>query len=141
MNTSKLSTMTSRSRFIKFGMRKSANRHGQKLTTTTPFLNKLHRIIQINLDNAAFDVACLAKQMHLSVSQLNRRLNILIGKPAGQLIWELRMDFAANLLAQDSISISQVALEVGFQNQGHFCRSFKRKYKCSPLQFRKKHQR
>ena len=40
-----------------------------------------------------FCVEYLAGKMHLSVSQLNRRLNALLGLPAGQLIRNLRLRY------------------------------------------------
>lgn len=101
------------------------------------FVRKVRRIILTNFNNAQFDVADLARKVHLSVSQLNRKLNASINKPAGQLIWTMRMDYASNLLLQEEYSIGQIGDLVGYENQAHFCRSFKRRYQSTPSQFRK----
>ncbi len=101
------------------------------------FLRQVRGLILTNFNNEQFDVADLARKVHLSVSQLNRKLNVLINKPAGQLIWTMRMDYASNLLLQDEYSIGQIGYLIGYRNQAHFCRSFKRRYKCTPSQFRK----
>lgn len=102
------------------------------------FIGKVRCLIQLNFDNELFDVAELARQTHLSISQLNRKLNKYIHLPAGQLIWEMKMEYAAHLLAQGEATIGDVAYKVGYKNQAHFCRSFKRKFSCTPSTFRGK---
>ncbi|KAA3638372.1 MAG: AraC family transcriptional regulator, partial [Bacteroidetes bacterium] len=92
------------------------------------FIKKVRHLIQINFDNELFDAACLASKVHLSVSQLNRKLNTLIQQPAGQLIWEMKMAYAAELLTKYDATIGEIAFQVGYKNQAHFCRSFKRRY-------------
>lgn len=109
------------------------------LSRADAFIKKVKHLIQVNLDNELFDAADLARQIHLSVSQLNRKLNALIQQPAGQLIWEIKMEHAARLLSHDVAPIGEVAYLVGYKCQAHFCRSFKRRYACTPSHFKKKH--
>ena len=109
-----------------------------RLSSPDLFLKKVIRLIQINFDNELFDVSALARQMHLSVSQLNRKLNAKIQQSAGHLIWRMKMNYAAELLTQHAASISDVAYQVGYNNQAHFCRSFKRRFACTPSIFRKR---
>ena len=109
------------------------------LSRADAFINKVKHLIQKNLDNELFDAAYLARQTHLSVSQLNRKLNALIQQPAGQLIWDMKMEQAARLLLQDVAPIGEIAYLLGYKNQAHFCRSFKRRYACTPSHFKKKH--
>lgn len=106
------------------------------LAEENAFLSEVKETIQANFANEQFDVTVLARKTYLSVSQLNRRLNALINQPAGQLIWEMKMEYAANLLQSGGDSISRVSFLVGYSNQAHFCRSFKRKYGCTPTRFR-----
>ncbi|MFK7774243.1 MAG: helix-turn-helix domain-containing protein [Saprospiraceae bacterium] len=101
------------------------------------FLEKVRNFILSNLGQRQFGVGDLAKNVHLSVSQLNRKLNALIGRPAGKLIWELRLRYAASLLAHDTGSISEIAHKSGFSDQAHFCRSFKKLFFCTPSQYGK----
>jgi len=96
-------------------------------------------IIDKNLDNEFFDVPSLARQVHMSVSQLNRKLKIIINLPAGKLIQRFRMEHAAMLLVQSQDSVAQIACQVGFLNQAHFCRAFKRVYDSTPSCFRKRY--
>ena len=103
------------------------------------FLEKVRKNILSNLCHKNFGVESLAKKMYLSVSQLNRKLNALIGRPAGQLIRELRLHLAARLLAHNTGTISEVAQQAGFSDQAHFCRSFKKLFRCTPSQYQKQH--
>lgn len=105
------------------------------------FISKVKQIIQANFSNKQFGVPTLARQTHLSVSQLNRRLNAIIHQPAGQLIWEMKMDYAAWLLLQGEYSIGQIGGQVGYEIQAHFCRSFKKRYRCTPSKFKQAYHR
>ena len=86
-----------------------------------------------------FCVEYLAGKMHLSVSQLNRRLNALLGLPAGQLIRNLRLCYSSILLARNTGTIGEIAYQSGFCDQAHFCRSFKKLYGCTPSYYQKQH--
>lgn len=99
------------------------------------FLNKIEQIIRDNLDNQGFTVPDLASAMELSVSQLNRRLNYLIDRPAGLLIRERRLTYAADCIRQNTASIKAIAGMTGYKDQAHFCRSFKKQYGCSPTEY------
>jgi two-component system, sensor histidine kinase ChiS len=68
----------------------------------------------------------------MSVSQLNRKLNALIDQPPGQLIRSLRLQRAADLLAQKAGSVSEICYKVGFNDNAYFSRAFKKQFGCSP---------
>ncbi|MCO6488098.1 MAG: helix-turn-helix transcriptional regulator [Phaeodactylibacter sp.] len=103
------------------------------------FLESVRASILRNLDQKGFGVEGLAGKVHLSVSQLNRRLKVLLGRPAGQLIRELRLRHSARLLALDAGSIGDIAHQAGFSDQAHFCRSFKKLFRCTPSDYRDQH--
>ncbi|WP_367390814.1 hypothetical protein [Lewinella sp. LCG006] len=44
------------------------------LAHTNNFIRKVKYLIQLNFDNELFDASYLARQVHLSVSQLNRKV-------------------------------------------------------------------
>jgi AraC-like DNA-binding protein len=43
------------------------------------------------------------------------------------------------MLASTKKTVAEVALSVGFGNQGHFCVAFKRAFGVAPTRFRKSH--
>ena len=114
-------------------------KHSEVACRDRLFLEKVSNSILSNLNQKNFGVESLAKKMYLSVSQLNRKLNALLGRPAGQLIRELRLHFAARLLAHNTGTISEVAQRAGFSDQAHFCRSFKKVFRCTPSHYQKQH--
>lgn len=109
------------------------------LSSDEIFLYKIRTCVLVNLEKKHFSAENLAQEMFLSVSQLNRRLNSLIGRPSGQLIRELRLRIAAKMLADNSNSISEVAHQCGYCDQAHFSRSFKKRFHCTPTQYRKQY--
>ena len=56
-------------------------------------------------------------------------------------IHERRMLHAAIILAEDRLTIAQVAYECGFEDSGHFRRLFKRSKGMTPNAFRRLHLR
>lgn len=54
---------------------------------------------------------------------------------------ELRLNYAANLLANSDESISYISFESGFENLSHFYHLFKKKFSVSPAEFRKENQK
>lgn len=101
------------------------------------FLTAISHCIHLNLGNEQLSVQDLARQVHLSVSQLNRKLNDLVGFPAGKMILEIRLQHAAGMLRDDAGNISEIAYQTGFKDQAHFCRTFKKRFACAPSQYRK----
>ncbi|PHN05974.1 helix-turn-helix transcriptional regulator [Flavilitoribacter nigricans] len=102
------------------------------------FLEKVRHHIVRNLANEHFSVQDLADNIHLSVSQLNRKLNKLIGQSAGKLILEIRLRHAAGLLESNVASIGDIAYRCGFRDQAYFCRRFKKQFNCTPSTFRRR---
>lgn len=99
------------------------------------FLEKALRIVEDNLGDELFRVEALAEGMHLSASQLNRKLNALVGQSGGKFIQSLRLQRAADLLRQNAGTVSEIAYQVGFSDQAYFARAFKKQFGCSPSEY------
>lgn len=101
------------------------------------FLERAIEIIETHFTDEAFSVEVLAMQAAMSVSQMNRKLNALIGQPAGQMIRSMRLQRAADLLIKKSGTVAEVCYAVGFSDQANFTRSFKKQFDCSPSEYQK----
>ena len=55
-----------------------------------------------------------------------------------QYLNDYRLRCAEQLLRKSLRTVSDIALETGYDNSGYFCKAFKKKYGLSPLQYRKK---
>ena len=106
------------------------------LSSDQSFMLRVNRCIKSNISNKTFNSKQLANAVNLSVSQLNRKLKVLIGIPSGKLIRRLRLQKAVILLMQDNESIGNIAYQTGFYDQAHFCRSFKQFFKCTPSKYK-----
>jgi DNA-binding response OmpR family regulator len=100
------------------------------------FLRKTLLKIENHFGDFQFSVEQLAEHLNMSISQLNRKLNALIGQPAGQLMRSLRLQRAADLLKQNSASVSEICFNLGFNDHAYFSRAFKKQFGCSPSEYK-----
>lgn len=102
------------------------------------FLNKLTKIIEVNLTNEQFGVKELASEMGMSRSQLHRKLKKICQKSISQYIREIRLDKALVLLQENAATISEISYIVGFGSPTYFSKCFHDFYGCPPGDVRKK---
>ncbi len=103
------------------------------------FLQRVIEIIETRFEDEAFNVEALANAVAMSVTHLNRKLNALIGQPAGQMLRSMRLQRAADLLAKKSGTVAEICYALGFSDQANFTRSFKKQFGCSPSEYQKTH--
>jgi two-component system, sensor histidine kinase ChiS len=101
------------------------------------FLGKAIDVIDTHICDESFLVEDFAALLNMSVSQLNRKLNALVGQSAGNFVRSVRLQRSAELLNQTDKTIAEICYEVGFNDQAYFSRSFKQQYDKSPTAFRK----
>jgi len=101
------------------------------------FLEKIIQLIRINLNNPNFSVEELAEKMCLSSSQLHRKLQALIDQAPGQLLRNMRLQKATELIKLKTGSIADICYQTGFNDQAYFSRAFKKQFGCSPTAFKK----
>ncbi len=82
-------------------------------------------------------VQSLGNLVGLTPSYLSDMLHSLIGRNAQQFIHDKLIDKAKELLSTTSLSISEIAYQLGFEYSQSFNRLFKSKTQLSPLEFRK----
>lgn len=99
------------------------------------FLEKVIAAIEAHMEDEQFSVSALADIAAMSVNHLNRKLQALINQPAGQLVRSMRLQRAADLLAQGAANVSEIAYQMGFSSPANFARSFKNQFGCSPSEY------
>ena len=78
----------------------------------------------------------LAEQLHLSPNYLGSLLKSLTGNSTQTHIHEKLIEKAKEKLSTTSLSVSEIAYELGFEHSQSFSKLFKSKTKISPLEFR-----
>jgi AraC-like DNA-binding protein/quercetin dioxygenase-like cupin family protein len=83
------------------------------------------------------DVDALARVAALSRFHFSRLFREQVGMSPYQYLVKVRVERAAELLRQGRRSVTEAALEVGFQDLGRFARAFARRFGCRPSEVRR----
>ena len=98
------------------------------------FISTVVETAQRNLANTQFSIDQLCRDIGLSRPQLYRKITSITGRAPNEFVRDLRLDKALSLLRDKTGNISQVALEVGYNNPSYFSKCFAEKFGCSPSQ-------
>ena len=114
----------------------------RKLGKATPRLHPFSKLMPaldiISRDySSAIEVNHLARQCHLSPSQFRRTFRRLLGKSPLQFILDVRLQAAADLLMDSSLSVTEIARRCGFNEPNYFTRQFRQHIGISPSEYRK----
>lgn len=95
-------------------------------------------IIQYIRDNYSANLTLpeLAYQFHMSEGQFCRFFKAQVNMTAIEYLNYYRIGVACDMLEDDSISVSTVALECGYNNISYFNRTFRRYMHCTPKEYR-----
>ncbi|TVR84699.1 MAG: hybrid sensor histidine kinase/response regulator [Saprospirales bacterium] len=96
------------------------------------FLKKLHRVLKKQLDNQHISTEDIAMEMHISRTQLHRKLKAISGESTTGYINNYKLTAALSLLKTGKFSVKEVAFMVGFSDPKYFSRRFKKKFGESP---------
>lgn len=100
------------------------------------FIDKVRRTVYSNLNNEKFGVSELASELHLSRSQLLRKIKAATGKSAQQLIREFRLENAANMIINSDLNASEISFKTGFSSPSYFNKCFLDFYGVTPGEFK-----
>ena len=100
------------------------------------FINEFKKIVSENLDNADFTVDQIYKHLGLSRIQLYRKVKAVLGCGVHDYILDYRIKEAQKLLAQQGISIKEVAYRTGFTSPSYFSTIFKSKTNLTPSEYK-----
>lgn len=103
----------------------------------TKFLQQVIITINDNLDNVDFGPTQLAKKMHLSESQVYRKLKSITNKSTAIFIRSVRLQKAKELIQSSHKTISEISYDVGFNDPSWFSKAFKEEFGYAPSQTHK----
>jgi len=113
----------------------------QEISLDDKFLQKIRMIIEANMSDASFSVEQLAEKAHLNRTQLFRKLKWLTGLSPNDFIKDLRLQKAADMIRQNTDTITQIGYAVGFHDQSYFSKCFKKQFGTTPKEFSIEHAR
>ncbi len=114
----------------------------KEITLASPdekFLKKVVQVVEKNMDNIEFDVDKMAVSIGVSRTQLYRKIAALTNMTAKEFVRDLRLQRAAQMISQNKLTISEVALQTGFNDISYFRKCFKEKYGMSASEYGKKY--
>ena len=103
----------------------------------TKFIQEVVRIVLEHLDNPNFGSLHLASKLHLSESQIYRKIKAITDKSTAVFIRSVRLQKAKEMIYITNKSISEIAYEVGFNDPSWFSRSFKEEFGYPPSEIQK----
>jgi len=99
----------------------------------TKFLQKIIKVIHQEISNHSFgSTVHLSRKMHLSESQIYRKLKAITGKSTAVFIRSVRLQKAKEMIQTTDKTISEIAYEVGFNDPSWFSRAFKEEFGFAP---------
>ncbi len=101
------------------------------------FLHQLAAYIQENIGNSELKVESLTNHMHISRTQLHRKIKALTGLSTTEFISSIRIKRAAQLIEKKADSVTQIGYKVGFLDQSYFSKCFKKQYGVNPSEYTK----
>lgn len=96
------------------------------------FVEKFLLCINSHMSDSGLSVEDIAQELCLSRVQLYRKVKMLTGKTPVEIIREERLKRGAILLADSSLSVSEIAYRVGFSAPSYFTKCYKDYYGKSP---------
>lgn len=86
--------------------------------------------------NLSVEKMCIV--LGVSKNSLYKSFRTAFDRTVTEYVIELRIQTAKKLLRTDKLSVREVGEKVGIPEEAYFCRIFKRREGCTPLQYRKK---
>ena len=88
------------------------------------FIERVNEFIASNIKDEGFRVSELANKMHMSRSNLHRRIKSGTGISVSQFIRNARLKKALELLQKDPLTVAEAAYMTGFRSATYFSKCF-----------------
>lgn len=95
----------------------------------------------INSDCKNANLSKIAEDTHQSMTVLSKLIKQKTGYKFQELLQRRRFQKAVYLLMETELTVEDIALEVGYENQSYFYRQFQKRYGMTPAKYRKLHKK
>ncbi len=101
------------------------------------YLQTVTDIIVAEIQNPNLNTVFIADKMFVSPSQLNRKLNGIVGQSAVSYILKVKLNTAKKMLQSTADPITEISYACGFNDASYFSRVFKKEFGVTPSQFQR----
>ena len=101
-----------------------------------PLVNRIIQFISENISDSTLDNEKIENHFRTSKMQLYRKLKAVTGLSVNNLIKEIRIRRASQLLRKSEMNISEIAYAIGFSDPLYFSKFFKKEVGTAPKYFR-----
>lgn len=99
------------------------------------FLNRLIDFVNKNIANPTLDARNISEEFGISRSVLYAKIKTLTGQSVHEFIKSIRLKQSLKLLLDGRHTISQIALDVGFNSHSYFDKCFVKQYGVGPKEY------
>ncbi|WP_308379258.1 hybrid sensor histidine kinase/response regulator transcription factor [Parapedobacter tibetensis] len=103
-------------------------------------LKKVLGYVEERIDDSGLNVDEICTSIGLSRTQLYRKMKALTGSSIADIIKEIRLNRAKQLLKDNKFNVNEIAYMVGFTDTDYFRKCFKTKFGYSPSKYTKKYE-
>lgn len=105
------------------------------------YLAKIVDTIRSMMPNGEVDLCAVADALCVTRHQLNRKVNALCGMSTSNLVKQIRIARAKELLAESDLPVGDIAMQCGVDSVAYFSALFKKMTGVTPSQFRSENQK
>jgi len=119
----------------KFSRSVSLNKVDIRNSTDQKFIEEIFSIVEKNMQDPKFGIELFTRAVGMSRTQLYKKIKAISGQTVFELIYTIRLKKAAEILLNENIAVSEVAIRVGYTNHSVFTRSFTKQFKINPSKY------
>lgn len=99
------------------------------------FIRQLKQLAEENISNPDFDVEMISRKMAMSQSVLYKKVKALTGLRVNDIVKNVRLKKAAELIAENKYAVYEVADMVGYSDTKYFSKEFKKYFGKTPSEY------
>lgn len=115
--------------------RQSAKNDHELSKRDRDILRITQKFMKENIGTSELDVNKLGRKLLLSRTKLYEKIKALTGKTPNELFRVYKLNYAASLLKEGKLNVTEVASQAGFSSVAFFSRSFKKHFGVSPKDY------
>ncbi|MCR4860950.1 MAG: response regulator [Bacteroidales bacterium] len=100
------------------------------------FLERYTQFVTEHLGDEKIDIVSLASEFAMSQSTLYRKVKAVSGLSPNELVRNIRLNRAAEMLAKSDLTVSEISWQTGFGSPVYFRTCFKERYGKTPSEWR-----